>query len=148
MPPWLARTEVSILLTDDLTMRRLNAAYRGQDRATNVLSFPTFERILEAAPGHPPVGPVPLGDVVLGLETVRSEAEAGGRPLSSHVSHLVVHGCLHLLGYDHEDDREAARMEELERTILEQLGLPDPYAGTAAGPVKETGAPPVLESIS
>jgi probable rRNA maturation factor len=147
-PPWLARAEVSILLSDDATVRRLNAAYRGKDRATNVLSFPTFDRILEAAPGHLPPGPVPLGDVVLALETVRTEAEAGARPLSSHVSHLVVHGCLHLLGYDHQDHGDALRMEALERSILGRLGIADPYAGETGGAMRATGVTPALESTS
>jgi probable rRNA maturation factor len=147
-PPWLARAEVSILLSDDATVRRLNAAYRGKDLATNVLSFPAFDRILEAAPGHLPSGPVPLGDVVLALETIRAEAEAGARPLSSHVSHLVVHGCLHLLGYDHQHHEDALRMEALERSILGELGVADPYAGETGGATRETGVKPALESIS
>jgi probable rRNA maturation factor len=147
-PPWLARAEISVLLSDDATVRRLNAAYRGKDRATNVLSFPTFDRILEAAPEQLPCGPVPLGDVVLALETVRAEAVAGAKPLSSHVSHLVVHGCLHLLGYDHEDHEDALRMEALERSILGQLGIADPYAGESGGAMRETGVKPALESTS
>ena len=133
IPPWLARAEVSILLADDATVRRLNAAHRGQDRATDVLSFPAFDRIPEAAPGHLPPGPVPLGDVVLALETVRAEAEAGAKSLADHVSHLVVHGCLHLLGYDHQDADDAERMEAMERPILERLGIADPYAGRSRG---------------
>jgi probable rRNA maturation factor len=147
-PPWLAQAEVSILLSDDATVRRLNAAYRGKDRATNVLSFPSFDRILQAAPGHLTPGPVPLGDVVLALETVRAEAEAGARPLASHLSHLVVHGCLHLLGYDHQDRADALRMEALERSILGQLGIADPYAGETGEAMGVTGVRPALESIS
>ena len=146
-PPWLARAEVSVLLADDATVRRLNAAYRGQDRPTNVLSFPTFERILEAAPGHRPEGPLPLGDVVLALETVRAEAAAAGKPLSDHASHLVVHGCLHLLGYDHQNGEDAARMESLERSVLGELGIADPYAGDAEGPTSGAGDEPALETI-
>ena len=147
MPSWLARAEVSVLLADDATVRRLNAAWRGQDRATNVLSFPTFDRIPEAAPGHPTEGPVPLGDVVLALETVRAEAEAAGKPLADHASHLVVHGCLHLLGYDHQDSADAALMESLERAALGRLGLADPYAGDALGSTSAAGDEPALESI-
>jgi probable rRNA maturation factor len=139
-PPWLGRAEIGILLTDDAAARRLNAAHRGQDRPTNVLSFPTFDRILDAAPGQVPDGPVTLGDVVLALETVRTEAAAARIPLADHVSHLVVHGCLHLLGYDHESDADAARMEELERTILAELGIADPYAGDPAEAIARTGA--------
>jgi probable rRNA maturation factor len=137
-PSWLARAEVSVLLADDATVRRLNADYRGQDRATDVLSFPTFEHVLEDAPGHPSPGPVPLGDVVLGLETVRTEAAAAGTPFVHHVSHLLVHGCLHLLGYDHQTTADAARMEGLERGILARLGITDPYGGAAAVPAPAT----------
>ena len=139
-PPWLGRAEIGMLLTDDAAARRLNAAHRGQDRPTNVLSFPTFDRILDAAPKQVPDGPVPLGDVVLALDTVRAEAAAARIPLADHVSHLVVHGCLHLLGYDHESDADAARMEELERTILAELGIADPYADGPAEPITRTGA--------
>ena len=128
---WLAQAEVGVLLADDAAVRRLNAEHRGKDRATNVLSFPTFEHILEEAPRHLPPGPVPLGDVVLALETVRAEAAAERKPFSDHVSHLLVHGCLHLLGYDHQTAEDAAEMEGLERAILERLGIPDPYAAAA-----------------
>jgi probable rRNA maturation factor len=146
-PSWLARAEVSVLLADDATVRRLNADYRGQDRATDVLSFPAFEHVLEEPPGHPSPGPVPLGDVVLGLETVRAEAAAAGTPFVHHVSHLVVHGCLHLLGYDHQTAAAAARMENLERGILARLGIADPY-GAAARPAPETSDERRLETRS
>jgi len=134
-PPWLAQTEVSVLLADDATVRRLNAEYRGRNRATNVLSFPAFERILERDPGGLPPGPVPLGDIVLAFETVRAEAIAQRKPLAHHVSHLLVHGCLHLLGYDHENAEDGLLMAGLERDILAQLGIPDPYGGDAEPPV-------------
>jgi probable rRNA maturation factor len=145
-PPWLARAEVGVLLADDATVRRLNAEHRGHDRATNVLSFPTFEHILEDAPGHLPPGPVPLGDIALAFETVRAEAAAERKPLRDHVSHLLVHGCLHLLGYDHQTDDGAARMEELERAILEQLGIPDPYADAAERPASGAAGESLLET--
>lgn len=147
LPPWLARPEVSILLTDDAAVRRLNAAYRSQDRATNVLSFPTFDRIPGSAPGHLPPGPVPLGDVVLALETVRAEAAAAAKPLSGHVSHLVVHGCLHLLGYDHQSRADAALMESLERVILDRLGIADPYADPRERRMTGTGGARALEKV-
>jgi probable rRNA maturation factor len=143
--PWLARAEVSVLLADDACVRRLNAAWRGRDRATNVLSFPTFERVRETPPARPPEGPVPLGDVVLALETVRAEAEAAGKPLAAHVSHLVVHGCLHLLGYDHQDDADALLMEGLERSALGRLEIADPYADGASGTTGAAAA--ALETI-
>ena len=147
LPPWLARAEVSVLLADDATVRRLNATWRGQDRATNVLSFPTFQRIPEAAPRHLPEGPVPLGDVVLALETVRAEAETAGRSLADHASHLVVHGCLHLVGYDHQDGADAALMESLERAALEGLGIADPYADDVEGSASAAGDEPALETV-
>lgn len=145
LPVWLGRTEIGIRLTDDATARRLNAAYRGQDRPTNVLSFATFDRILDAAPAHWPDGPLPLGDVVLAFETVRAEAAAARIPVADHVSHLVVHGCLHLLGYDHESEAEATLMEGLERTILTGLGIADPYADDSRGPVAGAGGALALE---
>jgi probable rRNA maturation factor len=130
--PWLAAAEVSLLLCDDATMRRLNAAYRQQDGPTNVLSFPALELDPDRAP--PAAGPIPvlLGDIALAVGTVRAEAAAERKPAADHLRHLVVHGCLHLLGYDHRDAAGAARMEELERAILARLGVPDPYRGEPA----------------
>ena len=134
---WLAGAEVSVLLADDATVRRLNADYRGRDRPTNVLSFPMFEDALARSAGPSPGGAVPLGDIVLAFETVRAEAQAEAKPFPHHVSHLLIHGCLHLLGYGHESATEAAVMEGLERDVLAQLGIPDPYAGDAAQPVAD-----------
>jgi probable rRNA maturation factor len=134
-------------LADDATVRRLNAAHRGRDRATNVLSFPTFDPIPEAAPAHLPPGPAPLGDVVLALETIRAEAAATGTPFSAHVSHLVVHGCLHLLGYDHHKSADAARMEGLERAILAGLGIADPYADPPQRRITATDRVRALENV-
>jgi probable rRNA maturation factor len=147
-PPWLARAEVSVLLTDDAAVRRLNAAYRGKDRATNVLSFPAFDRVFAADPGCWPPGPVPLGDIVLALETVAAEAASAGKPLADHVSHLMVHGCLHLLGYDHHEGADAAIMEGLEREILERLGITDPYAGDPTRSATQAAEASILEKIS
>jgi probable rRNA maturation factor len=144
-PPWLARAEVGVLLADDATVRRLNAEHRGQDHTTNVLSFPTFEHILEDVPGPLPPGPVPLGDIALAFGTVRAEAAAERKPLPDHVSHLLVHGCLHLLGYDHQTTEDAAHMEGLERDILEQLGIPDPYADAAERPASGAAGESLLE---
>ena len=114
---WAATcTELSLVLADDATVRRLNHEYRGKDSATNVLSFPpAFD------------DETLLGDVVLAEETVRRETVEQGKARADHVTHLVVHGCLHLLGYDHEDDEEARRMEALEVEILATLGVADPY---------------------
>jgi probable rRNA maturation factor len=135
--PWLVRAEVSVLLADDATVRRLNADYRGRNRPTNVLSFPMFEDARACAARPSPAEAVPLGDIVLAFETVRDEAQTEAKPFPHHVSHLLIHGCLHLLGYDHRSATDAAVMEGLERDVLAQLGIPDPYAGDAAQPVAD-----------
>ncbi len=113
--------ELSLLFTDDAHIRVLNRDWRGKDKPTNVLSFPAFE----VAPGDavPPM----LGDVALAFETVRSEAELEEKPFDHHLTHLIVHGLLHLLGHDHEEEDEAAIMEGLERAALARLAIPDPY---------------------
>lgn len=115
-----AKAELSLVLADDGMVRRLNRRWRGRDRATNVLSFP-------AAADVPPGAPRLLGDVVLAFETVAREAAAQGKPFSDHLAHLVAHGVLHLVGFDHEEDGEARRMETLERRVLARIGIPDPY---------------------
>ena len=112
--------EVTLILGDDALVRGLNQRWRQRDAATNVLSFATGEI---AAPDRPQL----LGDVVLAYETVAREAAAQGKTLADHLRHLVVHGVLHLLGWDHEADAEASRMEALERRILRRLGIADPY---------------------
>ncbi|MGE0665394.1 MAG: rRNA maturation RNase YbeY [Sphingomonadales bacterium] len=111
--------EVSVLFADDAFVRGLNARWRGQDKPTNVLSFPAAETGL---------APRPLGDIVLACETVAREASEAGKPFGHHVAHLLVHGLLHLMGYDHETDEDAAVMEAREIRILETLDIPDPYA--------------------
>jgi len=115
-------TELSLLFTDDESIRRLNAEWRRKDKATNVLSFPAFP--IKAGEKPMPM----LGDVILAFETVKAEAEAENKPLDNHISHLLLHGMLHLLGYDHETEAEAEVMENLERRILANLGIDDPYA--------------------
>ena len=106
-----------VLLTDDEQVADLNRRFRGQDKPTNVLSFPS--RLNPEA--H-------LGDVALAFGVCVAEAEAQGKPLAHHLQHLVAHGVLHLVGYDHESDAEAQEMEGLERVVLAGLGVPDPYA--------------------
>jgi len=111
-----ARSEFAILLTTNAKLKSLNAEFRGKDRATNVLSFPAS-------------GPGPyLGDIALAYGVTAEEAKDGEKPISAHASHLVVHGVLHLLGYDHQGAREARKMEALEIEILAELGIGDPYA--------------------
>ncbi len=113
--------ELSLLLTDDKRIRAVNRDWRGFDKATNVLSFPA------APPERIGASPV-LGDIVLAYETVAREAQEEGKALADHLSHLVIHGLLHLLGEDHETQGEAERMEGLEIAALAQLGIADPYA--------------------
>jgi probable rRNA maturation factor len=118
-----ARVELGVNLADDACQQRLNRDYRGRDMPTNVLAFRAW------APGETLASDAPLllGDVVLALETVTREAEEQGKPLVDHLSHLTVHGVLHLLGYDHQAPDDAQMMEALETSILASLGVPDPY---------------------
>ena len=118
--------EVSLCLADDAALRALNARWRGIDRPTNVLSFPAAE------PGRPG-GARALGDIALAFETLEREAAELAIPLADHYRHLIAHGFLHLIGYDHETDREAERMEALETRILARLGAADPYARVKVG---------------
>jgi probable rRNA maturation factor len=118
-PHFQGTHQVTLLLTDDEEMKALNRTWRGKAAPTNVLSFPVGEEARE--PGL-------LGDIVLAHETILKEARKANIALSDHVSHLVVHGMLHLLGFDHMNDAEAKRMEDLERTALASLGIADPYA--------------------
>jgi probable rRNA maturation factor len=120
VPP---EAEVSVVLADDRHIRDLNLQWRGQDKATNVLSFPAPLREDENEGAT-----VMLGDVVIAYETLAREAEDEKKPLLNHLAHLTVHGFLHLLGYDHTAEDEAEDMERLEARILENLGIPDPYA--------------------
>jgi len=114
-------SELSLLFTDDAAIRILNRDWRGKDKATNVLSFPAFE--VEPGDALPPM----LGDVILAFETVAAEAALEEKPFAHHLTHLLVHGLLHLLGHDHENDADADEMEELERKALARLAIPDPY---------------------
>lgn len=116
------KAEIAILFTDDGVQRTLNRDHRNRDSSTNVLSFPAGETPL------PPEVPCPLGDISLAYETVAQEAEAGSIPFDAHLRHLILHGLLHLLGYDHENDAEALIMEQTETRALARLGIPDPYS--------------------
>lgn len=115
------RGEIGLVFGDDALLRRLNRTYRGIDKPTNVLSFAGEPRTPSGEAGS-------LGEVILARQTLVGEARAQRKPVADHLTHLVVHGVLHLLGYDHETDAEAERMERLETAILARLGIADPYA--------------------
>lgn len=121
----LRHGEISVVLTDDDAMQTINQEHRGQNKPTNVLSFPALEPdMLAKLDGK---HPFLLGDLVFALQTVKREAEAGQISFHHHMSHLIVHGFLHLLGYDHEQDLQAEAMEALETRILATLDIADPY---------------------
>jgi len=120
--------ELAVMLTDDDGVRALNASYRGIDKPTNVLSFPAPQPDYQDACPDSGGAPQMLGDIAIAYQTVRREADDEGKPFAHHLSHLAVHGFLHLVGYDHETDAEAETMESTERSILAGLGIPDPYA--------------------
>ena len=110
--------ETSVVLCNDDEIRRLNKTFRGVDKATNVLSFPAAHSTGQG--GH-------LGDIAIAFETVAREASSEGKSVAAHLSHMAVHGYLHLAGHDHQDEAEAEAMEALEREILSSLGIGDPY---------------------
>jgi probable rRNA maturation factor len=117
--------ELAVMLTDDAGIRTLNSNWRGIDKPTNVLSFPALQ---PTGQGGPDDAPRMLGDIAIAYETTRKEADDEQKPFDHHLSHLAVHGFLHLIGHDHEKDDDAEAMEALEQEILAQLGIPDPYA--------------------
>lgn len=129
---------ISLLGCNNARIAELNADFRGKPQPTNVLSWPSAERGAEEAgampalPAPDPVGePVELGDIAIAYDICLGEAEAAGRSLHDHTLHLVAHGVLHLLGFDHERDADAALMEGIERTVLGKLGVADPYRDEA-----------------
>lgn len=135
MVPWAY--EISLLGCSDKRIAELNADFRGKPQPTNVLSWPSNERGARL-PGEMPHLPaalaqaeVELGDIAIAWETCAAEAQAAGKPLGDHATHLLVHGTLHLLGFDHERDADAALMESLESQIMARLGLSDPYDADA-----------------
>ncbi|MGJ8546517.1 MAG: rRNA maturation RNase YbeY [Sulfitobacter sp.] len=131
LPAQLA--EITVLGCDDARITVLNGDFRAKPSPTNVLSWPAEERAAAQPGGNPvavepdPDGTLPLGDIAISYDTCTREAAQAGKPLADHTLHLVVHGILHLLGYDHETDADAALMEGLETAILENMGLADPY---------------------
>jgi probable rRNA maturation factor len=119
LPQFMDSAEITIRIVDEQESQQLNSTYRHKDKPTNVLSFP-FESPIEIA--------VPLlGDLVICKQVVEAEAIAQHKSLTSHWAHMIVHGCLHLLGYDHILDEEAKEMENIEISIMQQLGFDDPY---------------------
>lgn len=124
-----SETELSVMLTDDAGIRTLNANWRGIDKPTNVLSFPALAPTSSPMPGDPPRI---LGDIAIAYETVRREADDESKSFADHLSHLAIHGYLHLMGYDHENDADAEEMEQVERDILARLDIADPYAQAGA----------------
>jgi probable rRNA maturation factor len=120
--------EVAVRLTDDTEVRALNHDFRGKDKPTNVLSFPQVQADLLESLANSDDGEILLGDIVLARETCAREAEEKGVSLADHATHLIVHGALHLVGYDHMDDVAAAAMEALEVKALASLGIANPYA--------------------
>ncbi|MBO9576559.1 MAG: rRNA maturation RNase YbeY [Sphingobium sp.] len=134
--------EISVKLSDDAEIQGLNAAYRGKDRPTNVLSFPMVQSDLLDAVDIGDDGETLLGDIILAHETCAREAQERGISLAAHTTHLIVHGTLHLVGYDHEEEVEAEHMEAIEIRALASLGLADPYGDREAGragAIDETG---------
>jgi probable rRNA maturation factor len=121
------KAELSVLFCDDETIAVLNGRWRGKEMPTNVLSFPALP-----LQGSATYEKTPLGDIAISYETLVREACESGKTPSAHLAHLVVHGFLHLLGYDHQTDDEAERMERLERDILARIGIADPYAACHA----------------
>ncbi|MET0545046.1 MAG: rRNA maturation RNase YbeY [Caulobacterales bacterium] len=121
-PNWSrSAASLSVLFADDAQLRDLNGQFRAQDKPTNVLSFPSLS---------PDEG---LGDIAIAFETTAREAVEQGKSFQHHAMHLIAHGVLHLLGYDHQDDSEAEVMEDLERGILARFGVSDPYAVSQSG---------------
>lgn len=116
--------EVTVLLADDAAVQALNRAWRGQDKPTNVLSFPSSMPAGPAQPCH-------LGDIALAYETLERESAAERKTLADHATHLIVHGVLHLFGYDHDTEADAEEMEALEIEALARLGIADPYRDAA-----------------
>lgn len=114
-------SELSLLFTDDEHMAKINAQWRNKNKPTNVLSFPAFPIEAGQSPGSM------LGDIVIARETVIREAKQEGKSFQDHLTHMIIHGVLHLLGYDHETHEEANQMEMLEREILQKLSIKDPY---------------------
>lgn len=134
--PRATRAELSLVLGDDALLRRLNRDFRGIDKPTNVLSFPALEWPYE---GRQRGAVVPLGDIAIAYDTTTAEAREQGKTLPAHLAHLVVHGVLHLLGYDHLKKAQAREMEILETVVLSRFGITDPYRARPPRARRRTG---------
>ncbi len=132
LPEMGEEAEASVVLSNDARIRVLNAAYRGNDNATNVLAFPAMDPTQPYPAEQPP--PLLIGDVIVAFETAVAEAMLERKELADHLCHLVVHGMLHLLGYDHQTGDEAEEMERLEAAVLASLGVADPYSAASIEP--------------
>jgi len=123
--------DINIILTTDANIKKINKTYRKKDKATNVLSFPQFSFKTPVKKSElvmfPAETTIPLGDIILAKQTIKKEAKTEGKEVENHVIHLVVHGILHLLGYDHMTDKDVKKMEKMEIKILDTLGYPNPY---------------------
>lgn len=119
--------EITITLTNDASIQILNRDYRDKDKPTNVLSFPMWNNLGEIPDNNGGGASFPLGDIIIAFETISREATEQEKPLADHFTHMLVHGFLHLLGYDHMKDEEARVMESLEIKILKKLLIPNPY---------------------
>jgi probable rRNA maturation factor len=136
-----APAEMSLVLADDALVRTLNRDYRDKDKPTNVLSFALLDDLDDTDDdlARDEGMPILIGDVILAFETVQREAREQGKSVGDHLTHLVIHGVLHLLGYDHLSDPDADRMERLETSILARMGIADPYSANLAQPDGERG---------
>ncbi len=126
LAPAAAKAQATLLLTTDAAVQKLNKEFRGKDKATNVLSFPQFDR-KDLSKMARCIGDIYVGDIAVAYGTVVKEAKAEGKSELDHLTHLLIHGLLHLFGYDHDTNSKASQMERLEKQIMATLGLPDPY---------------------
>ena len=122
--PKAIEPELTVTLTDDANIKILNRDYREKHKPTNVLSFPMFDTMSDIPNG---AGAIPLGDIIIAFETIKREAVEQQKSLSDHFTHMLIHGFLHLLGYDHMNDKDAKAMESLEIKILKELSISNPY---------------------
>ncbi len=129
----LPACELSLVLDNDAAVQQLNQSYRDKNKPTNVLSFPALDFTQPATSDDFPAPPILLGDIIMAYETVAGEADEGALSLLDHARHLLTHGLLHLIGYDHQDDAQASHMEQLEISLLAQCDIANPYLTSTSG---------------